>query len=105
MPDFQFVDNNSLGNGCTEVADIGQQELLEPQEKDWHGFTKTLEGNSKEFLVLVVPRVLSEEAAAAATLLADAASAAPWAPAQLLSPFSEVQYKLICQNIQESSLY
>lgn len=31
--------------------------------------------------------------------------AAPWAGAQLLAPFSEVQYKLICQNIPESSLY
>ena len=31
--------------------------------------------------------------------------AAPWAGAQLLAPFSEVRYKLICQNIPESSLY
>lgn len=40
-----------------------------------------------------------------AILLAALASAALTSAAQLLSPFSKVQYKLICQNIQESSLH
>lgn len=67
--------------------------------------TKTLEGSGREFPVPYIPFVLPQEAVATATLLADTASAALRARAQLLSPFSEVQYKLICQNIQESSLY
>lgn len=60
----------------------------------------------KNALCLTVPPMLSYEvAAAAATLLAGIAHTAPRTTTQMLSPFSEMQYKLICQNIQESSLH